>query len=72
MGKIKGPKAHALTMKYGISHQYQKYKYKDKRKEHENLKKYGYSKPFNDASGSKGGKRRKEDKCTYFHKGFHP
>ena len=41
-------------------------------KEHENLKKEGYSKPFNDASGSKGVKGRKGEKCTYFHKGFHP
>jgi hypothetical protein len=28
MGKIKGPKVHALTVQYGRSHQYQKYKYK--------------------------------------------
>jgi hypothetical protein len=72
MGKIKGPKAHALTVKYGSSHQYHKYKDKDKRKSHANPNKEGYSKPFNDASGSKGGKGRKGEKCTYFHKGFHP
>jgi hypothetical protein len=72
MGNIKGPKAHALTMKYGNNHQYHKYKDKDKRKSHANLKKEGYSKPFNDASGSKCGKGRKGEKCTYFHKGFHP
>jgi hypothetical protein len=41
------------------------------RKAHANPKKEGYSKPFNDASGSKGGKGRKGEKCTYFHKGFH-
>jgi hypothetical protein len=41
-------------------------------KAHANPKKEGYSKPFTDASGSKGEKGRKEEKCTYFHKGFHP
>jgi hypothetical protein len=41
-------------------------------KEHANMKKEGYSKPFNDASGSKGGKGRKGEKCSYCHKGFHP
>jgi hypothetical protein len=71
MGKIKGPKAHALTVQDG-SHQYQKSKDKDKRKSHAHPKKEGYSKPFTDASGSKGGKGRKGEKCTYFHKGFHP
>jgi hypothetical protein len=71
MGKIKGPKAHALTVQYG-SHQYHKSKYKDKRKDHANSKKEGYSKPFIDAFGSKGGKGRKGEKCTYYHKGFHP
>jgi hypothetical protein len=72
MGKIKGPKVHALTVQDGSSHQYQKSKDKDKRKAHANPKKEGYSKPFNDASRSKGGKGRKGEKCTYFHKGFHP
>jgi hypothetical protein len=72
MGKIKGPKGHALTVQDGSSHQYQKSKDKDKRKTHANPKKEGYSKPFNDASRSKGGKGRKGGKCTYFHKGFHP
>jgi hypothetical protein len=71
MGKIKGPKAHALTVQYG-SHQYHKYKDKYKRKAHANLKKEGYSKPFTDVSRSKGGKGRKGGKCTYCHKGFHP
>ena len=71
MGKIKGPKVHALTVQYG-SHQYQKYKYKDKRKVHANPNKEGYSKPFTDASRSKGGNGIKGEKCTYFHKGFHP
>jgi hypothetical protein len=70
MGKIKWPNSHALTMQDG-SHQYQKSKHKDKRKSHENAKKEGYSKPFTDASGSKGGKGRKGEKCTYFYKGFH-
>jgi hypothetical protein len=35
---------------------------------HANPKKEGYSKPFNDSSGSKGGKRIKWEKCTYYHK----
>jgi hypothetical protein len=52
-------------------HKNKKYEDKDKRKSHANPKKEGYSKPFNDASGSKGGKRKKGEKCTYFHKGFH-
>jgi hypothetical protein len=72
MGKIKGPKVHALTVQYGSGHHYYKSKYKDKRKAHANPKKEGYSKPFNDASRSKGGKGRKGDKCTYCQKGFHP
>jgi hypothetical protein len=41
-------------------------------KEYPNLKKEGYSKPLTNASRTKGGKRRKWDKCTYYHKGFHP
>jgi hypothetical protein len=72
MGKIKGPKVHALTVQDGSGHQYHKYKDKYKRKAHANPKKEGYSKPFTDASKSKGGKGRKGEKCTYFHKGFHP
>jgi hypothetical protein len=72
MGRIKGPKVHALTVKDGRSHKYQKYKDKYKRKSHANPKKEGYSKPFTDASRSKGGKGRKWEKCTYYHKGFHP
>jgi hypothetical protein len=38
---------------------------KDKGKSYENPKKEGYSKPFNNSSGSKGGKERKAEKCTY-------
>jgi hypothetical protein len=71
MGKIKGPKAHALTVQYG-SHKYHKYKDKDKRKYHAHPKKGGYTKPFTNASRSKGEKGRKGEKCTYCHKGFHP
>jgi hypothetical protein len=41
-------------------------------KSHANPKKEGYSKPFIDASESKGGKGRKWEKCTYCHKRFHP
>jgi hypothetical protein len=70
MGTIKGARAHALTVHDG-SHKYQKSKYKDKRKSHAHPKKEGYTKPFTDASGSKGEKGRKGEKCTYFHKGFH-
>jgi hypothetical protein len=70
MGTIKGPKAHALTMHDG-SHKYHKYKYKYKQKSHAHPKKEGYTKPFTDASGSKGEKGRKWEKCTYCHKGFH-
>jgi hypothetical protein len=70
MGAIKGPRAHALTVDDG-SHKYQKSKYKDKRKSHAHLKKEGYTKPFTDASRSKGEKGRKGEKCTYYHKGFH-
>jgi hypothetical protein len=72
IGKIKGPKVHAFTMQYGSGHQYQKYKDKEKRKSHPNPMKEGYSKPFNDASRSKGGKGRKGEKFTYYHKGFYP
>jgi hypothetical protein len=64
MGKIKGPKAHALTMQDG-NHQYHKSKYKEKNKSHAHLKKEGYTKPFTYASGSKGGNGRKWEKCTY-------
>jgi hypothetical protein len=71
MGVIKGPRAHALTVHDG-SHKYHKSKDKDKWKSHAHLKKEGYTKAFIDASGSKGGKGRKGEKCTYFHKGFHP
>jgi hypothetical protein len=70
MGKIKVPKAHELTVQYG-SQKYQKYKDKDKWKSHAHPKKEGYSKPFIDASRSKGEKGRKGEKCTYYHKGFH-
>ena len=71
MGKIKGPKVHALTVKDVSGIKYHKYKYKDKRKYHAHTKKEGYTKPFTDASGSKGEKGRKGEKCTYCHKGFH-
>jgi hypothetical protein len=62
MGKIKGPKVHALTVQDGNGHQYHKSKDKYKRKSHANPKKEGYSKPFNDAFGSKGVKGRKGEK----------
>jgi hypothetical protein len=72
MGKIKGPKAHELIVKDVSSNKFHKYKYKYKRKAHANPKKEGYSKPFNDSLRSKGGKGRKGEKFSYFHKGFHP
>jgi hypothetical protein len=64
MGKIKGPKVHALIVHDGRGHQNHKYKDKYKRKSHENTNKEGYLKPFNDASISKGGKGRKGEKHT--------
>jgi hypothetical protein len=70
MGTIKGPRAHALTVHDG-SHKYHKSKDKDKQKSHAHPKKEGYTKPFTDASKSKGEKGRKGEKCTYCHKGFH-
>jgi hypothetical protein len=70
MGTIKGPRVHALIVHDGI-HKYHKSKDKYKQKYHAHLKKEGYTKPFIDASGSKGEKGRKGDKCMYFHKGFH-
>jgi hypothetical protein len=69
MGTIKGPRAHALTVHYG-SHKYHKSKDKYKRKSHAHSKKEGYTKPFTDASGFKGEKGRKGEKCMYCHKGF--
>jgi hypothetical protein len=70
MGTIKGPRVHALTMHDG-SHKYHKSKDKYKRKSHAHMKKEGYTKPFTNASRSKGEKGRKGEKCTYCHKGFH-
>ena len=40
-------------------------------KAHSHQNKEGYTKPFTDASESKGEKGRKGEKCTYCHKGFH-
>jgi hypothetical protein len=71
MGKIKGPKVHALTVQYGAINIIN-IKIKEKWKAHANPKKEGYSKPFTNASRSKGEKGRKGEKCTYCHKGFHP
>jgi hypothetical protein len=61
MGKIKGPKAHELAVQE-VSQKYKNYKYKDKWKYHAHLKKEGYTKPFTNASGSKGEKGRKGEK----------
>jgi hypothetical protein len=70
MGTIKGPRAHALTVHDG-NYKHHKYKDKYKWKSHAHLKKEGYTKPFTNASGSKGEKGRKGEKSTYCHKGFH-
>jgi hypothetical protein len=70
MGTIKGPRVHTLIVHDG-NHKYQKYKDKYKRKSHPHTKKEGHTKPFTDASRSKGEKGRKGEKCTYCHKGFH-
>ena len=53
--EIKGPRAHALAMHDG-SHKYKKYKDKYKRKAHAHPKNEGYTKPFTEASRSKGEK----------------
>jgi hypothetical protein len=62
MGLMKDPKAHALTMHDG------KGSFKQNRKE-------GYSKPFNDSSGSKvssdSKKKKKGNQCTYCNKPNH-
>jgi hypothetical protein len=70
MGTIKGPRVHAIIVHDG-SQKYQKSKDKDKWKSHAHLNNKGYTKPFIDASRSKGEKGRKGEKCTYCHKGFH-
>jgi hypothetical protein len=70
MGAIKGPRAHALNV-HDSSHKYQKSKDKYKHKSHAHTNKEGYTKPFTDASGSKGEKGRKGEKRTHCHKGFH-
>lgn len=59
MGIIKGPEAHALVVHDGIGSQHPKSKSKGKGKVHTESKKEGNSKPFDDSSGSKGGKRKK-------------
>jgi hypothetical protein len=58
MGTIKVPMTHALIVHDG-SQKYHKYKYKYKQKSHAHPKKEGYTKPFSNASGSKGEKERK-------------
>jgi hypothetical protein len=59
MGVIKNSKAHALDAHDDNSSQHQKSKKKSKEKIHVEKKKEGYSKPFNDSSGSKSGKGKK-------------
>jgi hypothetical protein len=71
IGIIKGPKAHALVHD-GSSSQNLKLKRKDKEKVHAYPKKEGYSKPFNDSSGSKGGKRKQGKNCGYCNRRNYP
>eukprot|EP00253_Pinus_taeda_P005570 PITA_05570 len=44
---------------------------KDKGKLHSHPKKEGYTKPFNDSSGSRNEKGKKGNRCTYCQRGFH-
>jgi hypothetical protein len=67
MSTIKGPRVHEFIVHDG-SQKYNKYKWKS----HAHPKKEGYTKPFIDASESKGEKGKKGEKCMYYHKGFHP
>jgi hypothetical protein len=71
MGIIKGPKAHALAVHDENNSQNSKSKSKGKGKTHAKPKKDGYSKPFNDFSGSKGGKSKQGKKCGYCNRGNH-
>jgi len=59
MGVIKNSKAHALVAHDDNNFQHQKSKKKEKEKTHEEQKKEGHSKPFNDSSRSKSGKGKK-------------
>ena len=79
MGKIKPPKAHALVVHDGSHNKNHRsdsnqknQQQKDKGKAHSHPKKEGYTKPFNDSSGSRNEKGKKGDKFTYCHRGFHP
>eukprot|EP00253_Pinus_taeda_P006200 PITA_06200 len=79
MGKIKPSKAHALAVhdsshnKHHRSDSSQKNQQKkDKGKAHSHPKKEGYTKPFNDSSGSRNEKGKKGNRCTYSQRGFHP
>jgi hypothetical protein len=72
MGIMKGPKEHAFVVHDGNNSQNPKSKRKGKEKVHVDPKKEGYSKPFNDSSCSKGGKKKKGKKCGYCKCGNHP
>ena len=65
MGVVKNSKVHALTTHDGNSSQHQKSKRIGNEKVNAKQKKEGYSKPFNDSSGSKRRKVKKGHKCTY-------
>ena len=79
MGKIKPPKAHALAVHDGSHNKNHRsdsnqknQQQKDKGKAHSHPKKEGYTKPFNDSSGSRNEKGKKGNRCTYCQRGFHP
>ena len=65
MGIIKGPNAHALDVHESSDTSNPKTKQKGKGKVHAKPKKEGYSKPFDDSSGSKGGKGKRRNKCGF-------
>ena len=74
MGKIKPPKAHALAVHDGNHNKNHRsdsnqknQQQKDKGKVHSHPNKEGYTKPFNDSSGSRNEKGKKGDKFTYYH-----
>jgi hypothetical protein len=72
MGLMKYLKAHALTIHDGKGSYIHKSKQKRKELLHPESKKKGYSKPFNDSSGSKDSsdskKKKKGKQCTYCNK----
>jgi hypothetical protein len=73
MDIIEGPNAYALVMHERSNTSNSNFKKKGKGKLHAKPKKEGYSKPFNDSLGSKGGKGNKgKTKCGYCNHDYHP